>query len=82
MGAEYSLQVILIAWLIAKAEGRHEAAAIRKAARKIRNTTKNRPVYDSCTQIVNCEDDNKVVESQRYTLEQMIKEGLINEKQR
>ena len=81
MNAEYGVTVIILAWLIAKAEGRHEAAAIRKAARKVRNTTKSRSLYDSCTQIVKCQDDNKVVETQRFTREEMIKQGLINEKE-
>lgn len=78
MEAEYAVTVILMAWLIAKAEGRHEAAAIRKAARKVRNVTKNKILYNSCSEIVSCEDDKKVVESQSYTLKQMLEQGIIN----
>lgn len=80
MDAEYGVTVIMLAWLIAKAEGRHEAAAIRKAARKVRNATKNRSLYDSCTTIVNCDNDADVIESQRFTLNEMYAQGLINEK--
>ncbi len=71
-------KTLLIAFLIAKREGRSQAAAIRKSARRLRDSTKNTDLYGLLKQLIKADDDKNVVQALVITHNRLIGDGFID----
>ena len=68
---------IMIAWQLARVEGLSQAAAIRKCARKLRNTTKDNQMFNLMTSIAKCNDDSRVVDCLDKLADKLKQDGLM-----
>ncbi len=71
-------KTLVIAFLIAKRDGRSQAAAIRKSARRLRDSTKNVELHGLLKQLIKADDDTNVVQALVITHNRLIGDGFID----
>ena len=74
---EAQAKLILLSWKIAKAEGIHEAAAIRRIARKLRDKTPLERTRVFCRNLLKCNDNQKLVRAVEAMQKSLDDNGVI-----
>ena len=68
---------LMLAWQLARVDGLSQAAAIRKCARKLRDTTKDHQMFDLMVSITKCNDDSRVVDCLDKLADKLKQDGLM-----
>ena len=71
------MTTLMLAWQLARVDGLSQAAAIRKCARKLRDTTKDRQMFNLMVSIVKCNDDSRVVDCLDKLADKLKQDGLM-----
>lgn len=71
------MTTLMLAWQLARVDGLSQAAAIRKCARRLRDTTKDVKMFNLMTSINKCNDDSRVVDCLDKLADKLKQDGLM-----
>jgi hypothetical protein len=74
--AQSELTTLMLAWQIARVEGLNQAAAIRKCARRLRDSTKDSVLFDLYKTLIDA-PDGKVLKCVIGLYDKLIEDGLL-----
>lgn len=71
------ITTLMLAWQLARVDGLSQAAAIRRCARKLRDTTKDDKMFGLMVSITKCNDDSRVVDCLDKLAYKLQQDGLM-----
>jgi len=71
------MTTLMLAWQLARVDGLSQAAAIRRCARKLRDTTKDDKMFGLMVSITKCNDDSRVVDCLDKLADKLKQDGMM-----
>lgn len=76
MQSQSELTTLMLAWQMARVDGLNQVAAIRKCARRLRDTTKDSVLYELFKTLI-AAPENKVVKCVSALHDKLAQDGLL-----